>query len=428
MCSSLPSLATCPLPASPREILSFVEGNTDSPLMAVIHPGSAAEIARLGYAAISEDANFWHPELRVAELTVGDPWPGGIHVTHNPVLAGFDTHAWGWMVPASDSSGNLALVFYHADEASPSVVPSFKFRPFDTKTWQPGSEVVIDPSGSVSYGLCQGASVEKGKYSGNGYAASWRATSIGQNNVEPRLAVLNGQGGVVLGPLTMGPPEAYPGRATNVAWSSTTYLAVTSFVGCELSPVPCAPRSVIVTRVDADGSLSLASSIPALGENAPRRTVISSFQGSTWIAWSEAPLPLEGQADDAPRTVRLGRLDSNGALVAEPITLATDAHPYLSLSVHASEIGVLVAYPEIAAPELAPGDVGFGRVVVHHVSPDGDVLGAPIAIATTQFANGPHASVVNLAKPRSALVSWASRSGEKQLNVTYLARLNCANE
>jgi hypothetical protein len=406
------------LVGKPQQILSFVEGNTDSPLMAVIDPGSNGQ-ARLGFAAVSEDANGWHPELRVAELTVGPEWPDDTFISKQPVLYGFDAHAWGAMEPAADAPGDLALAFYHADEASPNVQPAFKFRSFDTSSWSPGNEIAIDPLGSTVYGFDS---------TPNGYIASWRATSVGATNTEPRGAILDPNGKTLIGPFALGPPEPYPGRAADVTWTGAAHLASISFVGCAISTVPCIERSVVIFRIDGGGGLSLVSSFQAEGESAPRRAMISSYAGSTWVVWTEAPLPAEGEPDDAPRIVRLARLDENGGTLSSPVTLGTEAHPYLSLTLEATPHGVLIAYPEIASPELQENVPGYGRMLLYNVSLDGELVQDPIAIETQAFANGPPASLVTIESPRSALLAWAARSPEKQLFVTYMARLDCSSK
>jgi hypothetical protein len=417
--SPIPNPCVLSTVGAPKEILAFVEGNTDSPLMAVIDPGGATT-ARVGFAAVSEDANGWHPELRVAEVSIGPSWPTDTTITKEPVLWGFDAHAWGAMVEASGQNENLALAFYHADEASPNVQPAYKFRSFDTSSWSAGPEIAIDNLGSVSYGFTSGP---------NGYATTWRASTVGASNTEPRLAILDVNGNVTQGPIAVGPPEPYPGRSSDVVWSGTRYLTATSFAGCDIAPAPCEKRSVVITTVQADGTLQLAAAIPALTESdVPRRALLSAFAGSAWVAWTEAPPPPEEGSDTAPRKLRLAHLDENGALLGEPILLTADAHPYLSPTIHASAQGIIVAYPEIANPDLPESFVGHGRMRVHNVGHDGQVLQEPLDIDTTLFANGPHASLVTLASPRSTLVAWASRSPEKQLFVTFLARLDCETE
>lgn len=404
---------------APKEMLAFAEGNTDSPLMAVIDPGGT-KTARIGFAAVSEDANGWHPELRVAEVSVGPIWPTDTEITREPVLYGFDAHAWGAMVEASGQNGNLALAFYHADEASPNVQPAYKFRSFDTTSWSPGPEVAIDDAGSVSYGFTR---------SPNGYATTWRATALGSSNTEPRLAILDVNGNVTQGPIAVGPPEPYPGRSSDVVWSGTRYLIATSFAGCDISPAPCEKRAVVITTPLADGTLQLTTAIPALTDgDVPRRALVSAFAGSVWVAWTEAPPPPEEGSDTAPRKVRLAHLDEDGALLGEPLLLTSDAHPYLSPTIAATAHGIVVAYPEIANPDLPESFVGHGRMRVHNVGHDGNVLQQPLDIETTLFANGPHPSLVALASPRSVLVAWAARSPEKQLFVTFLARLDCELE
>src|SRR5688572_11736093 len=120
------------------------------------------------------DANFWHFEIRVGRVQLGD-WPNGVSFDKQPVLYGFDSHSWGLMADDAAPGPGLALVFYHADEASPNVVPALKFRGFDIASWFPKAEVTIDELGTSVYAFSQGASIQGQSYEGYGYAVTYHA-------------------------------------------------------------------------------------------------------------------------------------------------------------------------------------------------------------------------------------------------------------
>jgi hypothetical protein len=381
--------------ADPTELLSFPEGDADTPLMVVLDKGKAGTGAKVAYAAISEDANFWHPELRVAELSASS---SAATLTKNPVLYGFDAHAWGRMAHAPGQSSGFALAFYHADEANPNVTPAFKFRSFDPKAWSPGPEISVDPTGTVAYGFAA---------SGVGYAAAYRG-ALDDGNAEPRVAVLDANGKTVNGPIAVAEATPYPGWATDVAWSGVSWLLVTSTDRIEVSRV--AGETVVAT-----------AKISPLGASTPRRSRIASNGAFTWIAWSEAP----PDPPDAPRTVRMARLDPQGNAVGEPLVLATDAHPAHAVSIAVTDFGVLVWWGEPGDEALPDSTPGRTRLIVHHLSGEGSEEQPPIELPATAFAYGLPPTLVTLDASIGALVSWGALSQGGGTNVTWLGRLRC---
>jgi len=381
--------------ADPTELLSFPEGDADTPLMVVLDEGKSGSGARVAYAAISQDANFWHPELRVAELTASS---SAAALTKDPILYGFDAHAWGRMTHAPGNGSSFALAFYHADEANPNVKPAFKFRSFDATSWTPGPEIAVDPTGTVAYGFAA---------SDIGYAAAYRGV-LEDGTAEPRVAVLDANGKTVAGPLVVAEATPYPGWATDVAWSGESWLLVTS------------TDRIQVSRV-AGGKLVAANEISPLGASTPRRSRIASHGAFTWIAWSEAP----PDPPDAPRTIRMARLDPVGNPVGQPIVLATDAHPSHAVSIAVTDFGVLVWWGEPGDDALPESSLGHTRLVVHHYDFTGSMEQPPIELPATAFAYGLPPTLVTLDASIGALVSWGALSQGGGKDVTWLGRLRC---
>ncbi len=396
--------------ADPAELVSFPEGDADTPLMAVLDPGSAGGPAQIAYAAISEDANFWHPELRIARLTVS---PTGAAFTKDMVLYGFDAHAWGQISRAPGATPKVALSFYHADEANPNVTPGFRFRSFDPATWSPGPEVDVDPTGTVAYRLVANDS---------GYAVCYRGL-LESGDAEPRLAVLDTSGQPVSGPLPVSAATGYPGRSCDVAWTGQSHLIATSIGDCDPLEITCNPFRVQVQRLGLKGDLIQSAEIaPLVAGEKPYRSVIGSNGKVTWLAWSEAaPEPK-----DAPRTVRLARLDENGALAAEPIVLATGAHPVHAMSIDVGAYGVLVWWGEPVDDSLPETTPGNSQLVLHHLTGAGAAIQEPLLIPTTSFAYGLPPTFAALDPSIGAVLSWGARSASAERDVTWLSRLRCA--
>jgi len=402
--------------------LSFAEGRTDAPQMAVLDPGAPDQIARVAYQAVSEDANFWHPEVRIESVSVGEAWPDGVTTAQAPTLYGFDAHAGAELARAPGASPGLALAFYHGDEASGSPAEGVKFRSFDPVRWTAGPESFVDPDGEAIYSLVAGRSVDAGQYQGDGYAAAWRG-AFG-DNTEPKVAVLDATGAIVLGPIPVTLPEPYPGRATDVVWSGASYLVATAFGACTPGGPPCAPASMVVTRLQpSDGSLALASSVSVIqAGNEPRRPAIAAYGDSIFLEWSER-IPDD---DEAPRTVRLARLDPSGELLGSPETLADTAHPTAGIALSATSAGVVVMWGEAGDLALPSSTPGHSRIVLHHRELSGAPVDPAMQIPCTAFASVPSLSAAALDHPRSLLLSWAATSEDpNKVDMTFLARLDC---
>lgn len=422
------------LPAGdPIELLAFAEGDVGTVDLAVVAPGAPGSEARVVHQAVSEDANFWHPELRFVDYAIGGAWPLGVATGHAPTLVGVDAHAGGRTVPAPGTPGSVGLLWYHGDLASPSVTPGVKFRSFDTASWSGGAEHFVDEAGEVVYALAPGASVgpsDEG-YVGDGYVALWRGW-VTDDAVTTRLAILGSDGALALAPLPVTPLSGYPGRSADAVWTGSRYVVAVSHDAASCLPgppgsaPPCEPDAVqtyeLVPPGAVEATLEPRAVLPlASPGEAPFRPRLARHGDGVVVAWSE------GAADGAgPRTVRAAHLDAMGALVGEPTVLGTGVELLAPVAIGASELGFVVAWVERGAPDVPPETPGFGRLVVRHLAADGIPDPEPVALAVTEPAG--LLAITAIAWPRAALVSW---SGARVLataspHVSYLARLDCA--
>jgi hypothetical protein len=319
------------------------------------------------------------------------------------------------------------LLWYHGDLAA-GVPSGLKFRLVDPVAWSGGGEVFVDQKGTLEYGtvayaFAPGPGVSGGAYEGLGYLAVWERDYFPDGSSEPRVAVLDAQGNIVLGPLTPSAPIKYPGRPAHGAWSGSAYLVTTSFDACASGESLCSTSSVVVMRVDPAGKgLVVTAVVPALGAvAAPRRALLAPYQGSVWMTWTERD-PSDASS---PRTVRLARLDAGGQLAADPVTIADQVLPTTSLALTAGEAGVVVVWGEDGDKGLMPNLPGRSRIVVHHFDTQGAAAGVPITIDATAFGlSGPVAA--EIAWPRGVLVTWAASGLPVGTPTrTFLGRLDC---
>ena len=415
----------------PIVLVAYPEGDAGVPDLAVLAAGSAGAPARILHQAISEDANFWHPELRLVDYTIGADWPAGVVGGHPPTLAGVDAHAGGRIVPSPGAPGSVGLLWYHGDLASPNVTPGVKFRTFDAASFTGGSEHFVDEAGEVVHGLAAGRSVGAGDegYTGDGYGATWRAWFDDVPHVTSRFTVIAANGSLALSPLDVTPAMDYPGRSVDVLWTGSRYVVATSYdtTGCAPgSTPPCTPSSVMTFELLPPGavaaSLGLRATIPvATSGLAPFRPRLARLGAATFVAWSEG-------AEDAtgPRAVRLAALDDAGGLAGAPITLAEGSELLAPVAIGGGELGLVVTWVERGDSELAPEEPGYARLVAWHLSTTGDLDGAPVTLDVTQ-PEGSSLALATLVEPRALLVGWSGLPVASPVapHVTYLARLDC---
>src|SRR5262249_28506661 len=148
-----------------------------------------------------------------------------------------------------------------------------KFRTIDSDAWTGGNEVFVDQKTSLEYGTYAYA-LSPGQ---NGYLAVWERDYFPDASAEPRIAVLDTQGNIVIGPLRRSAPRRYPGRAANGVWSGSSSLVTTSFADCLSGESLCTSRSVVVMRVDpSSNGLEARSLVPALDPaTAPRKALLA---------------------------------------------------------------------------------------------------------------------------------------------------------
>ena len=402
------------------EMFTYSEG-VYSPLLVTLEDESPA---RLAYAVTHD--HFWHPDIRVAEVTVAPDWPDGVSVAHGMQLYGIDAHAPGKLVRSTSPGGGLAMAYLHSDEASASVIPGVKFRPFDTTAWQPGNEVFIEQEASVAYSISPGPSVDgSGAYAGRGYLVSWRSPTVENSTlVEPRVALLDEAGGVVRAGIGVAPLSDYPGSAAAVEWTGSHYVGVVNRV-CDDDDTGCEPEVIVMryapgapgqARMDEVGRVR-----PTPGR-APRLASMAAHGGRTWAAWREVGDP----DDEEPTVVRLLQLDATGNVVGS--TSDTPARPVSGPVLVASEQGVLVLWGELADDSLEPHELGRSRLVLLQHDHDGRLLERH-DVATSELTFGTPYAATTIRSPRSLLVAWTARSTSAgQPSAAYLARFDCVEE
>ena len=413
----------------PTEVLAFVEGDLGAPALVALPGAAEGAGARVALHAISEDANFWHPELRVAELAIGGGWPD-VSLAHAPVLWGVDAHALGAATPEAGGGPGLALAWFYGAEAIPQNPGGVKFRRFDTASWTPGPDVFVDKAGETVFALAAGAGSDGVSWSGAGYAVAYRGTSADPAVVEARVAVLDQGGGVTAGPFALTGPMPYPGRSADAAWTGTTYLGAVSFDECPAADALCTPRSVVVARLRPDGGApELAAPIPGLdGGDAPPRPAIPARGGSVWLAWSEGP----AEDDAAPRTIRVLALAPDGTPLGAPIVVNASGVVLTRVHLAVTPLGVFVIYGQPADGTLGEGQLGHRQLVVAQYAADGAPVQPLLSIPSTAFAlsSSPTAVAIAPGSKRALAVAWAAAPAPPPpqppgASVAYLARLDC---
>jgi hypothetical protein len=315
----------------------------------------------------------------------------------------------------------LAVAFHHSDEASASVKPRVSFRAFDAASWSAGGEVTIETQGDRVFGFAAGASVSGGKFAGAGYGVAWRARlePLAAALAEPHVAVLDGGGHVVLGPIAAAPKRTYPGEPADIVWSGESYLVAVPTEVCPESP-PCQPYGFRVSRLTATG-LEPVSNVKPIDETlTPRRPLLAAANGTVFLAWSE------GSSDaKTPRTIGLAWLDPAGKLLGRRTVGSAVMTAALTLSAGAE--GAVLTWGVAGDAALPATSPGHSRLVVRHIGLDGADIQPPVTLDLTEPHNGWGAPSAAIASPRGVLLSWPGASTTAANHaVTYLARLDCA--
>jgi hypothetical protein len=390
----------------------FAEGNAVAPFVVATRSGAdgAAQIVLQG---ISQDANFWHPELRLSRWRVGDDFPADTTLEQGFTLAGVDAHAWGRIgfTPGS----RVGLAWFRGDEAA-GLPTGLKFRPIEPESWAFGEEVFVDERGETAYAI-----VPHDGHPDTDWAITYRG-ALDDFSIETRLAIVTAAGELASPPVVLAGAREYPGIPADVVATDAGWLAAISFGACVAGDPVCDDDALVIATVQPGGAGQIAAGARFAVEtpgHAPRRASLARDRDIVWAAWSES-LPDD---DLAPRRIILAGLDEDGEVVVAPRTLADGAVLAMGVQVSAGPDGPVVVWGEPGDPAAAPDQIGAGAYVVHH-----ERASAPpqtTRFATTAFAYGPGSPAAELADPRSVLVTWAANIPGQLRSGVWLARLDC---
>lgn len=415
-----PPLPDCTYVLHGEPIVLFTYGDgVRSPMLARLSAGSPGVAARVAFGLIHE--HFWHPDIRVADVSVGPAWPEGVSVTHPMTLYGIDAHSGGQLIPAAD--GGLALFYYHADEASPNVTPGLMFRRFDTAAWKPLPEVFVEKKADYGFSISPGPVASQKGASGQGYVVSYRGPveTDGAYITSTSVRMIDTEGATVSSPAAVDSPGPYPGTGATSVFGGSTHLVVSNARPCPGDAPECAPRLTVASLGKL--GLSTTATVPPNPNRRARTPLVRAHDGNVWVVWREQLLGAKPETDP-PSTVRLVAIDASGQVATVPWQV--DAHPDAGADLSVSDQGVLIAWGERVDPKLPPQTVGHSRLRLRQFGKAGQEL-QELTVPTTELTGGSAYSVLTLSEPRALLVAWTARS-EKAAGKTeaYLARFDCA--
>lgn len=366
------------------------EGVAD-PKMVVLEEGAET---RLAFAVTHR--HFWHSDIRLAEVFIGDAWPDGVRHGESMTLVGIDAHAPARLVRAT-TPDRLLMGWYRGDEAADRT-PGVRVRPFDTAAWRPGEEQLIEEGAAYLYSLTE--------LPGGDLLAVYRSHLM-DGGSETRAVRLNPSGRPQDEPLTV--VSALPGPwGAMAAWTGSAVLVASN-----------GPEGTTVHRLDTDRrTLTLTTRIPPLAGRRPRAPTLVAHGGQAWIAWRE-DVPDEREMGVA---MRLARLTAIGDLLNLPIEdpPALIGAPFL----HISAAGALLRFAAEPDLTLTPTDPGYNRIVLRHISPDGedlDRLEHPI----THSLGQEHHFTVTASAGRRLYLSWSAIPPTGGNAIISLARYDC---
>ncbi len=402
----------------PQLVFTWVDG-VRSPLLATLAGGSVGKRAEIAIAATHE--HFWHPDIRVAKVSMGADGLSSLTTDKKMTGYGVDSHATGHLVRAED--GALDLLYYHGDEANASVVPGIKFRTFNTNTWTPLPEVTIEDKAGFAYDIAVGPSVgPNGNYAGAGRFIAWRSAPIADNFVETRVAVIDASGKMIRGPVVAAGPGNSNQFGAAVAWTGAHYLVATNEYLCT-DDILCS-GGITVSRFapGAGSAASLGQGIqfaadPALRARTPQ---LSGLPGGAFVAWREL-----GEEAGSPQTLRVARLGEEGAALGPDTTYSTQATAGPIL--HASDQGAVVLYSEAGDSDGPEGALGHTVLWLQQHGKAGHALQS-LQLPTTALTFGTPYAATAIDAPRGLLVAWTGQPVQSSAGTTsalYLSFLRC---
>jgi hypothetical protein len=92
--------------------------------------------------------------------------------------------------------------------------------------------------------------------------------------------------------------------------------------------------------------------------------------------------------------------------------------------VTAGKLGLLVGWGEPGDTTLSPKEIGYSRLVLHHLDLAGAPVQKPIHLPITQLETFGKGTIVELASPDGYLLTWSGASKDAYVQ-TYLLRLDC---
>ncbi|MEZ4225557.1 MAG: hypothetical protein R3B13_31685 [Polyangiaceae bacterium] len=387
-----------------------------APLLATLGGGSESERAEVAVAATHE--HFWHPDIRVAKVSFDSGGLSKLSVDRSMTVYGIDSHATGTL--ATNETGGLDLFYYHADEASPNVIPGVKFRRFDATTWKPLPEVTMENEASFAFGFALGPGLSgAGGYAGSGRFLVWRSALVAESVVETRVAMADQTGLLTSKPLLAAGPGSYSQFGAAVAWSGSDYLLASNELACD--PGTCNGGISIKRIVPSATQLGLesTSSFPTPAPLKPRTPQLDSDAGNAFAAWRET-----GETQQDAQRLRVATLDVSGH--ANGPEHAYDTQSLAGPVLKVSDQGALVIYAETADPSLPASALGHGRLALRQHGKSGETLQS-LELPSTELTFGTPYALAPIRSPRGMLIAWtgASVSGHPT-PVLYLSFLACS--
>ncbi|NUO51741.1 MAG: hypothetical protein HOV80_23055 [Polyangiaceae bacterium] len=391
------------------EVLLFPEGNADGPSIAAVDiNGDPALIL----SAISVDANFWHPELRVARVRgiAGVPeWPSGLTIDAGPTTVGIDAHAWGRITSMDD--GTVGISWYRGDEAI-GAPAGIKFRAFDPVAWTAGPETFIDHGGDMTYQIAAGP-----VSNGQGFGIAYRAGTDGPGTF-PKVVFMESNTVMTEGPILTG-PRPYPGLPADLIWSGEHWVTAVPFGQCAPGDALCTPNAMVFARAAIGKPLERAGDVSAVQGLLPRRPWLARTGDQLVAAWTEGP----PEDDTAPRTIRWVSLDNDGSVIGEPETVAANVPLTWSISLGGSEAGAVLTWGQVKDESLPDDHPGHSLLFVRHRDQLGNRSGFEMSTPAFRF-NSPSGQAIGWNAPRGFVMAWAAMSSAGFSSIR-LARFDC---
>jgi hypothetical protein len=404
------------LSGEPISVVSFPDRQVRSPSLVVIDGGEPppASVAIQVFAGGGD--SVLHSDIQIARLAVSAPWPSVVQ-EQAPMLLGIESHGWAEMAHAPGDLDQIAIAWF----SDPGFVGRTAFRLLDVPSWSPGPPVDLSFDGSSALALVPGSGVGAlgVGYEGDGYAVAWREPFDGDADTHAILAVLDVDGGVVLGPHVQALAAPYPGPSPSLVWSGASYLVATAHPDSLTFGV----ERIRPASGDAldDSGIEPVWTDERMGQ--PLRPSLATHGGRTWMLWREQ----KPEDPSGPRRLLLQELDPQGERLG-PVRTLGEVRALGRAMLQAGRFGLTVVYAAHGDPLADDDQPGRSSIVVGQYDYEGTPMAPPIEIpATLVDLYGPP-SLVEIANPKALLVSWAGHGVDSGLEEAYLAMLECRDD